>query len=60
MGEVAYYTLEQAKEILQISESTIRRGIKNGDIPKAKFCGKILIPAWFINQGFKREEEHVD
>ena len=45
--EQAYYTLEQAKELLQISESTIRRGIKSGEIPRVKFCGKILIPAWF-------------
>ena len=56
MDDIAYYTLTQATKILQLSESTIRRGIKNGDIPKAKFCGKILIPAWFINQGFRKGE----
>ena len=52
----AYYTLQQATKILQISESTIRKGMKNGEIPRAKFCGKVLIPAWFINQGFEKEE----
>lgn len=56
MNEVAYYTLRQATKILQVSESTIRRGIKKGEIPKAKFCGKILIPAWFIKQGFEKGE----
>ena len=55
MGDVAYYTIDQATKILQISESTIRRGMKNGDIPRAKFCGKVLIPAWFIKQGFEEE-----
>ena len=57
MNEVAYYTLEQASKILQISESTIRRGMKKGDIPRAKFCGKVLIPAWFIKQGFEKGKE---
>lgn len=56
MNEFAYYTLGQACEMLQVSEATIRRGIKKGDIPRAKFCGKILIPAWFINQGFEKEK----
>lgn len=56
MKNVAYYTLEQATKILQVSEATIRRGIKKGEIPKAKFCGKILIPAWFIKQGFEKGE----
>lgn len=55
--EKAYYTLGQASEVLQISESTIRRRINSGEIPKAKFCGKILIPAWFIKQGFEKGEE---
>ena len=55
MGDIAYYTLEQASKILQISEATIRRGMKKGDIPRAKFCGKVLIPAWFIRQGFEKE-----
>lgn len=56
MNEIAYYTLEQASKILQISDSTIRRRIKTGEIPRARFCGKILIPAWFIKQGFEKEE----
>nr|WP_308743250.1 helix-turn-helix domain-containing protein [uncultured Anaerocolumna sp.] len=51
--EQAYYTLEQSKQILQVSESTIRRGIKNGTIPRAKFSGKILIPAWFFKQALE-------
>ena len=55
MCEIAYYTLEQASKILQVSEATIRRGMKRGDIPRAKFCGKVLIPAWFIKQGFEKE-----
>ena len=55
MGEIAYYTLEQASKILQIFEATIRRGMKKEDIPRAKFCGKVLIPAWFIKQGFEKE-----
>ncbi|MGF7145335.1 excisionase family DNA binding protein [Anaerotaenia torta] len=56
MGENAYYTLEQATKILQVSEATIRRGIKKGLIPRAKFCGKVLIPAWFIKEGFEKEQ----
>ena len=55
--KVAYYTLDQAAEILQLSESTLRRGMKKGEIPRAKFCGKVLIPAWFINKGF---DERLD
>lgn len=58
MTEVAYYTLEQASKILQISESTIRRRINSGEIPKARFSGKILIPAWFIKQGFERDADN--
>lgn len=58
MNEVAYYTLEQATKILQVSEATIRRAMKRGEIPRAKFCGKILIPAWFIKQGFEKEDKH--
>ena len=54
MGEKAYYTLGQASEVLQISESTIRRRINSGEIPKARFSGKILIPAWFIKQEIGR------
>ncbi len=53
MNEVAYYTIDQVTKILQVSESTIRRGIKKGLIPRAKFCGKVLIPAWFVKQGFE-------
>lgn len=56
MHEVSYYTLDQAVKIMQLSEATIRRGIKRGDIPRAKFCGKILIPAWFVKRGFEKEE----
>lgn len=56
MNDIAYYTLQQATKILQVSESTIRRGIKRGEIPRAKFCGKVLIPAWFIKQGFEKGE----
>lgn len=60
MNNIAYYTLQQATKILQVSESTIRRGIKKGDIPRAKFCGKVLIPAWFINQGFEKEDNVIE
>lgn len=56
MTDVAYYTLAQASKVLQISEATIRRGMNKGEIPRAKFCGKVLIPAWFIKQGFEKEE----
>lgn len=58
MNDIAYYTLQQATKILQVSESTIRRGIKKGEIPRAKFCGKVLIPAWFIRQGFEKGENN--
>lgn len=53
MDDIAYYTLDQAAKILQLSEGTIRRHMKNGNIPRAKFCGKVLIPAWFIRQGYE-------
>lgn len=49
--ERQYYTLREACEMLCISESTLRKGINTGKIPKAPFCGKILIPAWFVKQG---------
>lgn len=55
--EQAYYTLKQSSEILCISEATIRRRIKEGIIPKANFCGRILIPAWFIKQGFEKDSK---
>lgn len=54
--EYAYYTIEQASKLLQLSPTSIYRGIKKGHIPKAKFCGKVLIPAWFIKQGFDKGE----
>ncbi len=57
--EQAYYTLKQAGELLCISEATIRRRIKSGDIPKASFSGRILIPAWFIKQGLFSNQEGV-
>ncbi|MDF2858672.1 MAG: Helix-turn-helix domain [Neobacillus sp.] len=53
--EQAYYTLKQAREILCVSEATIRRRIKSGEIPRASFSGRILIPAWFMNLGFEKE-----
>lgn len=56
MDNVAYYTIAEATKILQLSESTIRRGMKKGEIPRSKFCGKVLIPAWFIKQGFEKGE----
>ena len=58
MEHVAYYTIEQASKILQLSQSSLYRGIKKGDIPRAKFCGKVLIPAWFIRQGFEKGEHN--
>lgn len=53
--DFAYYTMSQASQMLQISERTIQRRIKEGLIPKANFCGKVLIPAWFFKQGFDKE-----
>lgn len=55
--ELAYYTIEQASKILQLSQSSIYRGIRQGKIPRAKFCGKVLIPAWFIKQGFEKASQ---
>jgi excisionase family DNA binding protein len=55
MTEVAYYTIAQASKILQLSQTSIYRGIKKGEIPRAKFCGKVLIPAWFIKQGYEND-----
>ncbi|MDF2510432.1 MAG: Helix-turn-helix domain [Herbinix sp.] len=49
--EYEYYTLSQVSERFQVSEATIRRRIKEGKIPKAHFCGRILVPAWFVKQG---------
>jgi len=53
--EQAYYTLEQSCKILQLSEATIKRKMKTGLIPRARFCGKILIPSWFFKEGFEKE-----
>jgi len=58
--EQAYYTLSQSTQLLGVSESTIRRGIHKGLIPKAKFCGKILIPAWFFEKGFKEGGQAIE
>lgn len=48
--ELYCYTIGQASQMLQISETTIRRRIKDGTIPRLKICGKILIPASFFEQ----------
>ena len=50
MEGLIYYTLRQASAMLQMSESTIKRRIKDGSIPRSKLCGRILIPASFINR----------
>lgn len=57
--EQVYFTLKQATKLLQVSESTIRRGIKKGDIPKARFCGKVLIPSWFFKEAQTGRKENV-
>lgn len=51
--EQAYYTIGQASQMLQIAESTIYKKLKDGSIPRAKFCGKVLIPAYFFKQGYE-------
>ena len=56
----AYYTIDQAALILQISKTTIYRGIKKGLIPKSKFCGKILIPAYFFKEGYEKDDQLID
>ena len=48
--ELSYYTLDQACQKLQLSKNTVNKAIKSGQIPKAKFSGKTLIPAWFFRQ----------
>lgn len=57
----AYYTLKQASEMLQLSTCTIQRKIKAGSIPKAEWCGKILIPARFFKEAGYEDKtiEHV-
>ncbi len=57
--DFAYYTVSQASQMLQISERTIQRRIKDGLIPKANFCGKILIPAWFFRQAYENDFIHA-
>ena len=48
MEEPFCYTLSQAAKLMQVSEMTIRRRIKEGLIPRSKVSGRILIPAsWF-------------
>lgn len=49
--EQAYYTVKQAIPILQMSEQSIQRKVKQGLIPRAEWSGKILIPAWWIEKG---------
>lgn len=48
--ELSYYTIEQACQKLQLSRNSILKAIKLGQIPKAEFSEKILIPAWFFRQ----------
>jgi predicted DNA-binding transcriptional regulator AlpA len=52
--EQAYYTIKQATQLLQLSQTSIYDGIRKGNIPTASFCGKKLIPAWFFKQGLER------
>ena len=40
MDNVAYYTIEQATKILQLSQSSIYRGIKKGTYREQSFVGK--------------------
>ena len=54
---LSYYTIEQASKKLQLSRNSVTKAIKSGQIPKAEFSGKILIPAWFFRQAEEGEHE---
>lgn len=49
--KIQYYTLNQVCKMFQISESTARRMLRDGTMPRFKYCGKVLVPAWFVEQG---------
>lgn len=53
--EPVCYTIGQASQMLQVSESTIRRRIHEGIMPRTKICGKILIPAYFFKEEYRKE-----
>lgn len=48
--EQIVYTVPQVAEMFQVSICTIQRRIKDGTIPREKWCGKTLIPAWWIEK----------
>ena len=51
-----YLTLKQTAELLQVSEMTIRRYIKNYDLPATKPAGIYLIERHALNKWMKEHE----
>lgn len=41
-----FMTVEDAARVFRISEKTVRRQIKNGNIPAMKIGGSLRIPIW--------------
>lgn len=57
--DAVFYTLSQVSKMTNMSESTIKRRIKEGLIPRSKLCGRILIPASFVNRLSGENEQIV-
>lgn len=53
--EQLYFNIKEASEMLRISETTIYRKIRAGLIPKANYCGKVLIPSWFFKEALYKD-----
>jgi excisionase family DNA binding protein len=49
MAEKTLYTIKEAAKLLPVSEITLYRHTKNGDIPTTRIGRKVLIPASYIN-----------
>ena len=48
MAEKTLYTVKEAAKLLPVSEVTLYRHTKNGDIPTTRIGRKVLIPASYI------------
>ena len=43
------YTIKEAREWTQLSDSSIRRHIKSGEFPHVKLGTRLMVPGWFLS-----------
>jgi excisionase family DNA binding protein len=51
-----WYTVPEAARALRMSKVTLYRKAQSGKIPSRREGRKVLIPAWFVEQGSKAPE----